>query len=262
MSAHRAPELTRAVRVYPKKSQAPFGDYELVDFKDEFQLVQVIARHAVQQRNCQAIIGFGYPGNGKRAFAQKLANHLHADHFDVMWLDVEVLCSRRRDVLAIEVEEVRATLGKRSMRPLLVVADRLDALPLALPRNEDLAGLLTSLRDMASASPPLVLFATAVSPAVVGPIIPQLEPTYVYFDWPTGERAEEFLHLAGWPRWIQFAQKIAGLAEKRKVHLTTGSLVNGLGELKRIVKDPESPFGNERRGVREVGVGSFARRPL
>ena len=157
-----------------------------------------------------------------------------------MWLDVEVLCSRRRDVLAIEVEEVRATLGKRSMRPLLVVADRLDALPLALPRNEDLAGLLTSLRDMASASPPLVLFATAVSPAVVGPIIPQLEPTYVYFDWPTGERAEEFLHLAGWPRWIQFAQKIAGLAEKRKVHLTTGSLVNGLGELKRIVKDPEA----------------------
>ena len=81
MSAHRAPELTRAVRVYPKKSQAPFGDYELVDFKDEFQLVQVIARHAVQQRNCQAIIGFGYPGNGKRAFAQRARESLACRSF-------------------------------------------------------------------------------------------------------------------------------------------------------------------------------------
>jgi hypothetical protein len=231
-------EAMRAIRFFSPPRPCPFEGYRYVDFRSEEDTAIAAAEEAVATGTCRSILVFGFPGNGRRAFAQRVAGMLFEDKgFHVLWLDIPGLAARQGEAVGNDIEQVEKWLNSLEMRPLLVVANGIDRMNDVVKSNGAMAGLKRVVASFARGGyePPLLLLATATSPGDAARFIAE-DRRLIYFGWPSLDKAAELLDLAGMSDSEAVGRELLRLAHDEDVLFTTGSLVNGGTEAALIAK--------------------------
>jgi len=234
-------EAMRAIRFFSPPEACPFEGYRYVDFRDEQNTVIADADKVVATGGCRSILVFGFPGNGRRAFAQRVAGMLFKDRgFYVIWMDIPGLAARQEGAVGDDIVQVESWLNSEKARPLLVVANGIDRMDDVVKGNGAVGGLARVVASISRGEykAPLLLLSTATSPGVAGRFIAE-ERRLIYFGWPSPSKAAELLELAGMADSEAVVHELLRLADSEKVLFTSGSLINGGTEAALIAKHLE-----------------------
>lgn len=232
-------EIMRATRIFWPFGAAPFVGYRYVNFDREINAVISLAQECASKKSTQSVLAFGYPGNGKRAFAQRIASALFDQQFHIVWVDMLALTACKGEALKHDVRDIRSRLVDDQARPLLLVINQLDAMKQGAKNNpplEDFGGVLRGCFGHRY-PPPICVLATAKFPPDAMEFLPQ-ETSLFYFSWPREQKeVAELLRLAGIPASDDVATKLFRLASDREVLYTTSSIVNGAFAARRIAAE-------------------------
>jgi hypothetical protein len=204
---------------------------------DEESAALAMADECVSNQQLSSALAFSFPGNGRRAFAQRVAAALYGRGFDVIWVDVQALIARKGEAVRRDLRQVRERLGSRP-RPVLLVVNGVDLIDVGLKNN----GALTDVHGLLDGCfggrypPPLLVLATAKSPGAAMKSLPR-NTGLLYFPWPREKKAAELLQLAGIPESSRVAKELFSLADSNGARYTTGSLINAAKEAMRIAAD-------------------------
>lgn len=243
----------KPVRFYPSSiPEEPFAGFMFVNYEIELRAVLSAIASCAKNRSQAGIVAFGYPGNGKRAFAKRVSNALWEYGFDVLWIDIAGLIASVGERLESAIRVVKATAD----RPLLIVIEELDSVENGLRDNPNVKQARELLLTAAGSSRAVMILATAVNPEDTKSemrYFPNARAQFVYFGWPDPKRAEHFFEALKIPSHQEVARRVFEVAAEKGVSFTGSSLIGGARQVQRIVGDLAKLSPTEIAG----GIASF-----
>jgi hypothetical protein len=227
-----------ALEVFPQHGEPPFSEYHYVNFERELRAAKAIARWTSSEHLRTSLIAFGYPGNGKRAFAQSVSKALFAEGYGTAWIEIGALLTLSEADLRSQIERVRGLLGTSSAQPQLVVLNGLDSLTNQVFEEPALLEMhkLTSSLVSTSASARTILMGTASFPAIALSALHPSSPWLFYFDWPDPALAGNLLSHIGIPEPSSIAKAVYDRADDAGYRLTVSSWVTGGRQVARALE--------------------------
>lgn len=232
-------DLFSPVSIYPSTHPssvlgAPFPESEgHVDYEDEFRAGKFIGARWLTEQSLTSALLFGYPGNGRHAFAKRLSRVLWQAGVDIVWVNTVSLSASDDQTLATVLRIV--TLQGR--RPTLLVLENIDSVVLTDYPQSVAAQVRGVLKNVAQSHRPVLVMATASSPSAATNELHSLGcvPHLFYFDWPSEARASEFFRLLKVPFRENVLKQVFEIARHRRVKYSANSLVIGASQLLRRV---------------------------
>jgi hypothetical protein len=189
------------------------------------------------------MLAFGYPGNGKSAFAQRVANGAADQGISVIWIDVQALTAQDSAEVSRALEQVDADISESLSGRFLLVVNELDMLRRAEENNPEIGQLrpLVQRAYLRKYGALAALLVTATMPDValqeVAGAGGDSEFHLFYLAWPSEAETADLLRLAGIRLSDQVAARLYALARRNRLRYTTGSIINGAFAAKRLSSD-------------------------
>ena len=236
-------ERPPSVRIYsagvpsPPFKAEPEAPY--VDYAAELRAALAVAVEWLDSADKapRSILLFGHPGNGRAAFARRLASVTWTKvALDVAWVSFTAFGASQGETL----ESAQRVTALSTERPLLLVLEDLDLVGVLGGSQEltvQVRDVLEKARELlkAAARPrrPLMVVATSRDPEkAVGELTPLRESgapatRLIYFNWPDENRVLQFYRALSVEQCERVAGQIFKVADEDGVRYTAQSLITG-----------------------------------